>query len=265
MRRSLIVVLCLTAIAVGIGRRFVPSRSLIGPETVLHFKLYNNVMTTGRVFDYTFNGTTGLFFDGDTPITLIPAWPGFNFDGATDFIYTSATFQSTFRNDFSMMLWVKPDDGQPAAHDYLAGCRNGAAEDEVTIQIRTTGKIRFNMESNNVVAYAEGNAATFADGAGTWTHIVAVATEDTSLRIYVNGALITLGGAPADGDATGLTFNDFTTDCNPNLGAFNSDETFDGYGNWFAGLISDYRIINKALTAIEIKNIYETTRWRFQI
>lgn len=264
MRKSLIIVLCLTAMAVGLGRRFVPSHSFIGPETVLHFKLYNNVMIAGRVFDYTFGGTTGLFFDGDTPITLIPAWPGFHFDGATDFIYTSATFQSTLRNNFSMMLWVKPDDGHPAATDYLAGCRNGTAEDEVTIQIRSNGRIRFNMESDNTIAYAEGNAATFANGQEDWTFITVVAIEDTSLVIYVDGVLLTLGGAPANGDATGLTFNDFTTDCNPNLGAFNSDNTLDGYGNWFAGLISDYRICSKALSAFEVKDIYNTTRWRYQ-
>lgn len=263
MRRSLVIILCLTAIAFGIERRFVQSRSLIGPETVLHFKLWNSVMTAGKIFDYSLNGVTGTIFDGDDPITLIPAWPGFRFDGATDFIYTNTTHQSVFRDDFSMMLWVKPDDGQPAATDYLAGCRNGAAEDEVTIQIQTNGKIRFNMESNDNVAYAEGNAATFANGAGPWTHIAVVATEDTTLRIYINGALLTLGDAPADGDATGLTFNDYTTNCNPNLGAFNSDNTLDGYGNWFAGLISDCRIINKALTAIEVKNIYETTKWRY--
>jgi len=251
--------------SVGIGRKFVQSRSLRGPETVLHFKLWNSEMKDGYVFDYSLNGVVGKLFDTSDPNTLNPAYPGFRFDGTEDFIYTNTTHQSVFRNNYSMSLWVKPDDGQPGATDYLAGCRNGAAEDEVTIQIRTNGKIRFNMESNNVVAYAEGAAATFANGAGAWTHIAAVATEDTSLRIYINGALLTLGDAPADGDATGLTFDDYTSDCSPNLGAFNADNTLDGYGNWFAGLISDYRIINKALTAIEVRNIYETTRWRYSI
>ena len=270
MKRSLIIILCLTVLAFGgIERRFVQSRSMIGPETVLHFKLYNSAMTTAKVFDYSFNGVTGDLWDASNPITLIPAWPGFHFDGflhATqgDYIYTNTTFQSTFRDSFSMMLWVKPDDGHPAATDYLAGCRNGAAEDEVGLTIQTNGKIRFTMESNNTAAYAEGTAATFANGAGEWTYIVAVANEDTSLVIYVNSALLTLGGAPADGDATGLTFNDFTTDCNPNIGARNSDGTHDGYDSYFAGLISDFRIISKALTAIEIKNIYETTKWRHQ-
>ena len=268
MKRSLIIVLCLTAMVVGIENRFVPSRSFIGPETVLHFKLWNSVMTAGKVFDYSLNGVTGTLWDASSPITLIPTWPGFHFDGllhATrgDYIYTNTTFQSTFRDNYSVMLWVKPDDGQPAATDYLAGCRNGAAEDEVGITIQTNGKIRFTMESDDTVAYAEGNAATFADGAGAWTYIVVVATEDTSLVIYVNSALLTLGAAPADGDATGLTFDDFTTDCNPNIGARNSDGTHDGYDSYFAGLVSDFRIISKALTAIEVKNIYEVTRWRY--
>lgn len=267
MKRPLIIILCLTAITFGIEKRFVQSRSRIGPETVLYFKLYNGLMTTSYVFDYSFNGVTGLLRDSDVPITLIPAWPGFHFDGANDntrdFIHTNSTFQSTFRDSFSIMLWVKPDDGQPAATDYLAGCRNGTEEDEVGVTIQTNGKIRFTMESNNVAAYAEGAAATFANGQGSWTHIAAVATEDTTLRIYVNGALLTLGDAPANGDATGLTFDDYTSNCCPNLGARNSDNTWDSFDSEFGGLISDFRICNRVLTVFEIKDIYETTRWRY--
>jgi len=222
-------------------------------------------MKDGYVFDYSLNGVVGKLWDTSDPNSLNPAYPGFRFDGTEDFIYTDTTHQSVFRSDFSMTLWVKPDDGQPAATDYLAGCRNGTAQDEVTIQIRNDGKIRFNVESNNVVAYAEGAAATFANGQGPWTHIAAVTMADTTLRIYVNGAMLTLGGAPADGDATGLTFNDYTSNCSPNLAALNLNATLKGYGNHFAGLISDYRIINRVLDAIEVKNIYETTRWRYQL
>lgn len=257
MKRSLIIVLCLAAIAVGLGRRFVPSHSLIGPDTVLHFKLNSQIMATGYLFDYSLNDIRGTLFDGDDPITLIPAYPGFHFDGATDFIYTDTTHQSVFRGDFSMSVWVKPDDGRPAGTEYIAGCRNGAAEDEVTISLLATGKVRFNYESDNDVATAD-STVVFANGQGSWTHIVVTAEEDTIMSVYIDSVNV------QNTDPIGVTFADYTTDCNPNLGAFNADETLVGYGNWFAGIISDFRIIDKTLTAVEIKNIYETTRWRYQ-
>lgn len=258
MRKSLLIILCLTVIGFGIESRFVQSRTFRGPETVLHFKLNSQIMTVGYVFDYSLNDVRGTLFDGDDPITLIPAYPGFHFDGATDFIYTDTTHQAVFRTDFSMSVWIKPDDGQPAGAEYIAGCRNGAAEDEVTIQLLANGRIRFTYESDNDVATCTSTDVIFADGQGDWTHIVVIAEEDAIMMVYTDAV------ARQTTDPIGVTFADYTTDCNPNLGAFNSDDTLDGYGNWFAGLISDFRIINKLLTAIEIKNIYETTKWRFQ-
>lgn len=266
MKKSLIIVLFLAAIAVGLGRRFVPSHSFIGPETVLHFKLWNGLMITNQVFDYSFNGTTGEFFDGDDPITLINTYPGFYFDGTEDHIYTNATYQTTFDGSFSMMAWVKPDDGRAADYQVIIGAIHDTTplEDVVHVSIQTTGKVRFTYETNDDAAYAEESVASFANGQGEWTHIAVVATADTSLRIYVNGAIQTLGDAPADGDATGQTFADFVTDGDINVGGLNSDTTHDGYHSWFGGLISDVRIISKALSVFEIRDIYNTTRWRFQ-
>jgi len=267
MKRSLLIVLCLGVIATGIGRRYVPSRSFIGIETVLHFKLYNSPMcmiagpgTNGRVFDYSLNEITGDLYDPTRPMTLLPKWPGFYFDGVDDFIYTSASHQSVFRNSYSVMLWVKPDDGQPAAQDYLAGCRNAAAEDEITLSILANGRVQFTYETNNVATNCIDTAVTFVNGAGNpWTFIVGTTNEtDGKMELYIDTVL------QQTTDTIGATFNDFATDCNPNLGALNLDTTLVGYGNWFAGLISDFRIVDKQLSQTEITNIYNTTRWRYQ-
>ena len=248
--------------------KYLQPRPRTGADTVLQLKLYNGMMITDRVFDYSLNGVTVTVYNRNDPDTCLPVYPGFHFEGIYDYIYTNSGFQSTFRDSFSMMIWVKPDDGQPAAEDVLAGEKSDTdpTEDQVSISIQTTGKIRFTVESDDDVAYAEGNAATFADGAGAWTHIAAVATKDTSLRIYVNGELLTLGAAPADGDATGLTFADYTIGaCNFGLAGLNGDETIDGITNPFAGLISDFRMYNRVLSATEVKSTYSVTRSRYGV
>ena len=135
--------------------------------------------------------------------------------------------------------------------------------DGVHLSIQTTGKVRFTYESDGDEAYAEENAATFANGVNPWIHVVGVATADTTLVIYVDGVAVTLGAGAAAGDASGITFADYTTSCDINVGGLNSDNTHDGYHSWFVGAIGEVIIYNSALGAIDVKNIYETTRWRY--
>ena len=127
----------------------------------------------------------------------------------------------------------------------------------------TTGKVRFSLESNNVATYAEGLAATFANGQGDWTHIVVTAEADTQLLIYINGSAITLGAGAAagDGDASGLTFANWTSADNTYLGGINLGGAV--LLGPIEGNIDDVRIFNKLLTAVDVKNLYELTRWRF--
>jgi len=243
--------------------RFLYPREETGPDTALQLKLYNGLMITDKVFDYSLNSIGCALWDGAA--TLVPVYPGFHFDGSDDYIYTDSTFQSIFRDSFSMSIWVKPDDGTPAAVDTLAGVKNGTDEDRVQLTIQTSGKIRFFVESNTHEAYAEENVASFTNGQMEWTHILVTAKTDATkkLRIYVNGIERTLGGAPADGDASGLTFADYTSNCNVNIGAQNADNTPDGFSLHFAGLVSDFRIYNRLLYDTEARSIYSVTRSRY--
>lgn len=234
-------------------------------DMVLHYKLdygYNWIAAAEYyVFDYTLNGCTGRC-RGTTAFI----YPGVDLDGDSDFIFTSSEFYLTFRDSFTILLWVKPDDGVPASYEVLIGAIHDTSplEDVIHITIQDTGKIRFTFESNDNAAYAEEAAATFSNGAQPWTCIVVTAQADVALNIYVNGELQAIGaGANGGGDASGITFADFETDCNLNVGALNSDNTFDGYHSHFAGLIGDCRIYERAVTPTEIKNYYEVTRWHY--
>ena len=279
MKRILLIILCMTAIAIGIGERSSPSlgkKSLqsltpTGSNTDFHLKLYGAESSTtkvdasgsGQVFDYSPNGALCELFGS----SLVPAYPGFSFDSTQDHIFTDTKLQTTFRDSFTISCWCKTTDGRFTDYQTLVGVVDDDApmNDGVHLTIQTTGKVRFTYESDGDEAYAEENAASFADGQATWVHVVGVATADTTLVIYVNGALQTLGAGAAAGDASGITFADYTTSCDINVGGLNSDDTHDGYHSWFYGLIGETIIYNTALDATEVMNIYKTTKWRYSI
>ena len=76
-------------------------------------------------------------------------------DGSNDYVDTGATFQSTFRGSFSISCWIKPDDGQPSATEFIMGSRNSAQQDGLELINQTTGKLKFYYESNDKVVRAE--------------------------------------------------------------------------------------------------------------
>ena len=92
MKKVFIILLVLSitisvyAVYIGAGVTFVrplhPQINTVG--LVGHWKLWDGLMTTGLVFDYTCRNHVGTLHDGGT--TLVPTYPGFNFDGTDDYI-----------------------------------------------------------------------------------------------------------------------------------------------------------------------------------
>ena len=252
-----------------IGKKSLQSLPRTGlTNTAFHLKMYGSEMTTtkvdasgsGQLFDYSLNGALCELFGS----SLVPAYPGFTFDGTQDHVFTDTKLQTTFRDSFTISCWCKASDGQNGTEQMMLAVRE-AATDVVYICIGATGNVTFVYESDNDRVTAIENVASFENGANPWIHVVGVATADTTLAIYVDGVLQTLGAAPNDGDATGVTFADYTTTCDINVGAYNSDNTHDGYSRWFGGLIGETIIYNSALDAVQVKNIYETTKWRYPL
>lgn len=177
-----------------------------------------------------------------------------NFDGVGYYVDTGQTFQSTFRDSFSITMWVKPDDGQPASNEDFCGSELGAT-DIVGVRLNTSGKISFIYESDNDRIIAQTNVAQFSNGAGSWSHVVCVANNITSkLEVYFNGVKKTLDSTN-NGSLTGITMGDFTTTVNLVIGATNDDGTPDTF---FAGDIQDVRIYDRAISQEEIKVLYHT-------
>ena len=167
------------------------------------------------------------------------------FDGTNDRLEISSNFESTvFNSAFSIALWVKLDDGRPSATEYLFGTKDG--NDSIWGRVETDGDIQ--------LFYKEGSAEEalvasgyFADGATQWTHLVFV-ISDSAQAIYANGVLIA-------SNTTSLDTSGFAQDTNRNfiIGARNNAGTVE---DGIAGKISDCALYTKALSAAEVRTLY---------
>lgn len=180
-----------------------------------------------------------------------------DFDGTDDYADTGDPFQSTFRDSFSISMWVKPDDGIPASAQYLFGVLDTTDPNSaVRLFIDNSGKLNFIYQSEgNSGNTATTAAAVFANGAETWHHIIVTIDKDTKKKkIYFDGVSRTLDST-SDGGMTGVTMSSFTSVRNPYVGAYNSAGTA---ANFFAGAIVDVRLYSKTLSAEEVNLLYYT-------
>ena len=249
MKRSFLIILCLTALVFGVSKTQ-PQINTVG--LILHYKLWAGLTTSALVFDYSLNGNDGTVVSAPPPV-----FPGFDFDGSGDYINTGDTFQSTFRGDFTLSAWVKPDDGQPSSSSVIMGARNATVQDVVLFNQNSVGSLRIQTTINNIDVIVDSDNIVFANGQESWHHIAAVVdTTAKTMTLYFDGALA------GSGSTATQTPTDFTTDQNLWIGVGNNNSVvFLPY----AGLIDEPMIFNKTKTAAEIKSIYESTRWRYSI
>ena len=178
----------------------------------------------------------------------------FDFDGTSDYMDLGNAFQSTFRSSFSIGMWVKPADGQPAGSQVLIGSENSSDQDTVYVLITTAGNTVIKYQSDNDEVAGISDAVVFANGQNDWHHIVCTATSGGNLVTYVNGIVVDTT------DASGATFADWTSSDELFVGAHDVNGTPD---NFFEGKIAIAHVYNRALTAAEIQQNYRTHKGRF--
>jgi len=151
----------------------------------------------------------------------------------------------------TISLWVKPDDGQPAANETLLSLGDTDAAEFLQLQIPTSGKFRAALKDGGTLQWLlEANVATFADGAGSWTHLC-VTQDGVSPILYVNGSSI---AASFDTDTDRTKYlTDLAGADNARVGCLN--ENSNGNTNHFAGPISDVRIYNRPLSGAEVARL----------
>ncbi len=224
-------------------------------DLAVHYKLYAGLTSTAKVKDYSNNGNDGTLVGSD----IASVFPGFSFNGSDDYINIGDPLESLFQDSFSISMWIKPDDGRPAGVPIYFGSRKGSL-DRVYLAHFTTGQLEFTHEANNS-SITFRSTAVFSNGQETWHHIVAVATADTLLQMYMDGVLLSDDGV-RDGDASGSTFANYSGNQDITLGAYNNVGSVQAF---FTGDIDDLMIFDTAKSAVEVKNIYELTRHRYGV
>ena len=185
------------------------------------------------------------------------------FDGSSDYVDTNKTFQDTFRDSFTMSLWVKPTDGRPPeiqrflCHEYDDESTPYGIND-VSISLGIDGRIfaTYFAKDKSLYAYFED---VLPNGVNPWIMITVVITKlapsIAKLELYRNGIMqhyIDDTGIRSD-----IEMTDYTNPVSLPLGA----EIYD-YGNgpivnqFFSGLLDNVMIFNRALTAVEITYLY---------
>jgi len=176
-------------------------------------------------------------------------------DGTGDFMDTGDTFQSTFRDSFSIGFWLKLTDGGTSSHQILFGTKNADSTDGINFACRAnTGLLYFKLEANNDFVIQESDAPAFANGPNDWKHIVATVTHSGSGNatcvLFVNGSKI---ASTEDAALLEDKQDDYTTGINPYVGAYNNNGSASSFTT---GSFDQVAIWDAALDANAVEVIY---------
>ncbi len=235
---------------------------------VAHYKMNDNSDATSVVID-SMGYSNGTFSDASgNPNTNAHSTTGklngaLIFDGADDYVDTNSFFNDIFNGDFSIALWVRPDDGDPGATLVAFwGAWNDEAQyrPQIEIHLRDGGIIYF--EGRTSKESADGgfdvySSSVFSDGPQDWHFIVCTGTQDTAttatFNMYFDNVLV--------GTQT-LTqvLSEFEIDANMYIGAVREYDPNEGWiaDELFPGGIDNLMVFNKALLQDEITFLYNS-------
>ena len=181
---------------------------------------------------------------------------GFGYPSYSDYIDMGSTFQSTFRDSFTLSAWIKPDDGDPSYTPVIFGQQDSAGDNSlIYLQINTDAKLEMRYMSEADGIYATAASATYSNGQETWHHVVAVVNNTTNqIYLYNDGSLVTLDGTN-DGDISSATMSDYASVHNPYIGTINATGS-PASANYYAGGISNFQIWDKAWTQSDVTYAY---------
>lgn len=177
-------------------------------------------------------------------------------DGGTNIhIDTGNPFESVFQNSFSISIWAKPTDGNPAHSGFFFGISTSVPSlehDTVWIVIGSNGSTMMEYTANDNSAKYYSSSALFSDGQEGWHHLIMIADstikDEGGLCGYFDNTLIT-PHILFKGNTSNVVFADFASTINPFIGA----ERLGGEPpcNAYNGLIDSVTIWKKALIQSE--------------
>lgn len=194
---------------------------------------------SGDAFDSSWNGNVGTA-TGTTVVTNCARNSCRKFNGSSDVLTVGRVGATVSTGSISISFWAF----QPAAVNFAAiiGCINGdQGTGGQTFEIKNSG-----VNDGIIFIHNSYSLSAGALGLGKWNHFVGT-FDGTNGNVYLNGVLV--GGPTAETLATAAEAN------------FTIGKLVDGGGTrWFTGNIDDVRLYNRALTAQEIKDLFNGTR-----
>lgn len=226
-----------------------PQVSTVG--LIAHYKLWAGLMVTGKVFDYSLNGNIG------TVSGALPKYPGFDFGDSSDHILVAAdsTIDIYGKTEYSISVWIYPrsDGGGNLGRMADKGSSNSVGF-ILFVRDKAAGKMRVRI----IVCHDTTNLDMWTGvilPINTWSHIAFVYNEDGGKegKIYINGVLQSVAATGGDGAVSDDSAEDLYIG-NREV----SNREFDGF-------LDDIMFFNKALSAVDAKNDFEITRWRYGV
>ena len=158
------------------------------------------------------------------------------FDGATYYIQLSDSLDYVYNNVFTISMWINPTIDK---RGILLGSYTASGLYTANFELYTGHKLRVHWHNGDV------DFNTAAVPLNTWTHIAFVKRNSSSMYVYKNGELF---------HTASTTFADVAGDIIPRIG---KDYRTSGTDVNYKGGISDLRIYTTALSADDIKELYE--------
>ena len=159
---------------------------------------------------------------------------------------------------------MQADDGNPGSTSYIFGHENdssGFPTAGLSMELKNDGKLKLYFEGNNDVAYWTTDAAVFANGASSWTHIAVTVervgiTSDPSVgTIYVNGAAVAATEGSSITSQAHSLYGNAAQLANFYIGGHNDAGAFSFP---YAGKIDEFAIWATKLSASSISSIYNS-------
>ena len=211
----------------------------INGNTVLDSSTFNNHGTNNGA---THNISGGFNSGGD-----------YTFNGSSDFINIDTVLTNSLASTTkgTWTAWVKPVDATPAATETFIAFGDVDANEFIYITIFPSGKFStFARNAAGVKFSLLTDSAVFSDN--TWTH-VALVQDGVSPVLYINGVAVAQTFITST-DKT-FFFSDAPNLDNGRIGDINRNN--DGETLHFNGDIDEVKIYNRALSADEVRALYE--------
>lgn len=196
-------------------------------------------------YDRSGSGNNGTLTNGPTP-TIGKAGQGMSFDGVNDYAALPNGIASNLSGGkFTLSAWVYPT----SASGLNSILKNWGSSNVGAFHFDLTGqKASIYVAQSNSTLIGPSQSAS-AVPLNEWSHVVAVA-DGSYIKVYVNGVQ---SGTPVSYNGTLLTSNQYT-----NIGAKPGDAGgADGaIPAYFSGKIDEARVYNRALSADEVKALY---------